>query len=240
MDFNIVKANIIDVVADAVVLPANSQLKEGSGVSAAIFEAAGRNNLKKACEKVAPCEEGKAVPTLAFDLNAKYIIHAVVPKWIDGEHNEYELLCSAYLYSLNIAEVMGCESIAFPLLASGNNGFDLEFAFQIAKESINSFSGTNLKNVTLVIYGEHIASIVKEQGYAFAEILAHDRKGGNKKELNEKLNLLWNKNKTVIVDIAKDVLPLGIEFLLNPKNKQEILEKAGQIVIDIVKESINK
>lgn len=36
---------------------------------------------------------------------------AAAYKWIDGEHNEYDLLSSAYISALNIADVMGCESI---------------------------------------------------------------------------------------------------------------------------------
>ena len=138
MKFDIVKTNIVNVHADAIVLPANTALKEGSGTSTAIFEAAGRKKLTQACKKIGSCEVGSAVPTLAFDLEAKYIIHAVVPKWIDGNHNEYDLLSSAYLSALKVADIMGCTSIAFPLLASGNNGYDLDLAFQIAKESINS------------------------------------------------------------------------------------------------------
>ena len=67
--------------------------------------------------------------TLAYNLDAQYIVHAVVPKWIDGTHDEYEELCAAYLSALNIADVMRCESIAFPLLAAGSNGFDLDLAF---------------------------------------------------------------------------------------------------------------
>ena len=51
MKFDLVKSNIINVTADAIVLPANSMLKEGSGASAAIFEAAGRKDLTKACKK---------------------------------------------------------------------------------------------------------------------------------------------------------------------------------------------
>lgn len=101
------------------------------------------------------------MPTLGYNLSSKYIIHAVVPKWIDGEHNEYDLLSSAYLAALNIAEVMRCESIAFPLLASGNNGFDKELAVRIAEESIESFQGVNLKKVFLVIYGDNMENYIK-------------------------------------------------------------------------------
>lgn len=79
MNFTVVRANIINVSADAMVLPANEKLKEGSGTSKAIFDAAERSKLSKACAEIGHCDTGSAVPTPAFDLNAKYIIHAAVP-----------------------------------------------------------------------------------------------------------------------------------------------------------------
>ena len=233
MDFNIVRANIAKVSADAIVLPANPMLKEGSGASTAIFEAAGRKKLAQACEKLAPCEVGSAVPTLAFKLNAKYIVHAVVPKWIDGEHNEYELLSSAYLSALNIAEVMGCESIAFPLLASGNNGYALDFAFQIAKESIASFEGVNLKKVTLVIYGDHIAAIVKEQGYAVAEIPEDLQKAALKKEHQEKQKKLLADGKEAAQKVLEDQIAKAIEWIKKPENQKKVYD-AGTLVFQLV------
>ena len=54
---------------------ANAVLKEGSGASTAIFEAAGRRKLAQACKKIGSCPVGSAVSTLAFNLKAKYIIH---------------------------------------------------------------------------------------------------------------------------------------------------------------------
>lgn len=44
MDFSIIKTNIVNIVADAIVLPANTMLKEESGVLIVIFEAAGGRN----------------------------------------------------------------------------------------------------------------------------------------------------------------------------------------------------
>ena len=161
MNFTVVRANIADFAADAIVLPANEYLKEGSGTSTAIFSAAGRSELTKACAEIGHCDTGSAVPTPAFDLDAKYIIHAVVPKWIDGEHNEYGALSSAYLTALNLADIMSCRSIAFPLLASGNNGFDRALAFKIAERSINNFEGKNIKDVILVIYDENAECFVR-------------------------------------------------------------------------------
>ena len=74
MKFEIVKANIIDVVSDAIVLPANEGLKEGPGSSKAIFSAAGRKELTQACKKLGHCNIGSAVPTLGYNLSSKYII----------------------------------------------------------------------------------------------------------------------------------------------------------------------
>ena len=166
MEFEIVRGNIAKISADAIVLPANTKLLEGSGASAAIFEAAGREKLTAACRSIGSCEVGKAVPTPAFSLEADYIIHAVTPVWNGGNSGEYDLLSSAYLSSLALADVMSCASIAFPLLASGNNGFDLELAFDIATNSIQLFEGQNLQKVFLVIHGDHIASIVKNKGFS--------------------------------------------------------------------------
>lgn len=150
----VVSGNIADAKADAIVLPANENLLEGPGASAAIFEAAGRSELTEACRKEGKCKVGSAVVTPAFNLDADYIIHAVVPKWRGGKHNEYDLLCSAYLSALNLADEMECESVAFPLLASGNNGFDYSMAFDIAKLSIQSFKASHLKQVFLVLFNK--------------------------------------------------------------------------------------
>lgn len=94
MQFEMIRNDITSMSVDAIVLPANSRLKEGSGTSKAIYERAGRKELEKAC-KAALKEYGKiyvggSVPTLAFNLNADFIIHSVVPKWIDGQHTKNE------------------------------------------------------------------------------------------------------------------------------------------------------
>lgn len=176
MQFEIIRNDITKMAVDAIVLPANTKLREGSGTSKAIFEKAGRRELEKACNVALKKDDqiyvGGAIPTLAFKLEAKFIIHAIVPKWIDGEHQEYERLSSAYLSALELADVMSCESIAFPLLASGHNGFDLNIAFEIAKESIDSYQPTNkLKRVMLVLYSARAMQIARTQGFLIEEVI---------------------------------------------------------------------
>ena len=218
MKMEIVKGNILNVKASALVLPANTGLHEGSGVSTAIFEASGRKELTEACRKLGGCEEGKAVATLAFDLDADYIIHAVVPKWEDGQHGEYERLCTAYLAGLKVADVMGIKSVAFPLLGSGNNGYDLEIALEIAVKSIGQFEGDNLKTVYLVIYGNRISKLVSEKGYEFSVV--PDEYVAIKKE----------KKKVTNTDALKIGLAKAGKVFANKENWMNMLEVAGAIV----------
>lgn len=239
MKFKIIKANIVDVASDAIVLPANEALKEGSGTSKAIFTAAGRKELTKACKELGHCSTGSAILTLAYNLSSKYIIHAVVPKWIDGEHSEYDLLSSAYLASLNIAEVMGCESVAFPLLASGNNGFDKQLAVRIAEESIKSFEGVNLKKVFLVVYGDTMETYMKSLGYNVLVIPAHVKMNDKKIHHQDKQKKLIADGKDVAQDILEAQLEKAIEWIKKPEN-QKILFEAGIAVFKLAFKKIKK
>ena len=229
MELEIIKANIVDVAADAIVLPANTKLKEGSGTSTAIFKAAGRKQLTQACKKLGSCEVGSAVPTLAYDLDAEFIIHAVVPKWIDGEHDEYNLLSSAYLSSLELADMMGCTSIAFPLIASGNNGYDPELAFQIAKENIDLFKGNNLTKAILVIYGDSTAVMIRKAGYSYSLLPEDAEKRKIQLEHRKKQKQLFEEGVEVAQQLLEEQLQKGIDYLKVPKNRQKLFDDAVKI-----------
>ena len=166
----ILEADITCIAADAVVLPANAELKEGPGASKAIFQAAGRKELQSACAKIGHVDVGSAAVTPPFRLGSGYIIHACVPKWVDGNHDEYDLLCSAYITSLKMADLLHCESIVFPLLASGNNKFDSGLAFEIATRSIQSFEGQYLKQVILTVFSDGMTKLVRSKGYPVVAI----------------------------------------------------------------------
>lgn len=229
MEFEIVKANIVDIVADAIVLPANTKLKEGSGTSTALFKAAGRKQLTQACKKLGGCDVGSAVPTLAYDLDAEFIIHAVVPKWVDGKHDEYNLLSSAYLFSLELADTMGCTSIAFPLLASGNNGFDPELAFQIAKENIELFKEKNINKAILVIYDDDIAVMVRKAGYSYSLLPEDIEKRRLRLEHKKKQKQLFKEGMEVAQQLLEEQLQKGIDYLKVPENRQKLFDDAVKV-----------
>ena len=120
MPFLMIRNDITKVAADAIVNPANRNLLQGSGTSRAIYRAAGEQELTASCEAIGRCDLGRAVCTPAFGLPAKYIFHAVCPAWHGGGFGEAEQLASAYHSALKLAAKYHCESVAFPLLSSGN------------------------------------------------------------------------------------------------------------------------
>ena len=152
MPFLMIRNDITKVAADAIVNPANRNLLQGSGTSRAIYQAAGEQELTASCEAIGRCDLGRAVCTPAFGLPAKYIFHAVCPAWHGGGFGEAEQLAGAYHSALELAAEYHCESVAFPLLSSGNYGYPKEQAFRIAVDTITQYVMEHDLTVYLVLY----------------------------------------------------------------------------------------
>ena len=135
MPFEIVRNDLTNMQVDAIVNAANSRPIIGFGTDSGVHKKAGRQ-LLIARRKIGKIAFGDAAVTPAFNLDAKYVIHAVSPIWQGGKKNETELLESCYTKSLQLALEYGCESIAFPLLAAGNHGFPKELALQIGRAHV--------------------------------------------------------------------------------------------------------
>ncbi|MDO5455440.1 MAG: macro domain-containing protein, partial [Eubacteriales bacterium] len=153
MPFRIIRNDITRVRADAIVNTANPKPQYGGGTDAAIYKAAGAEALLAQRKKIGLITPGEAAVTCAFRLPAKYIIHTVGPAWIDGKHGEFEILRSCYRKSLLLADQLGCESIAFPLIATGVYGFPKDKALEIALSVFREHLEDSELNITLVVFG---------------------------------------------------------------------------------------
>ena len=154
MAFRIIRNDITKVSADAIVNTANPRPRYVSGTDYAIYMAAGADELLKERQKIGNIETGQAAVTPAFALSAKYIIHTVGPEWVDGEHGEREAVKSCYENSLRLAKDWGCESIAFPLIATGVYGFPKADALQIAVTVFSEFLTDTDMEIILVVFDE--------------------------------------------------------------------------------------
>lgn len=256
MPFYLVNGDLVSMNVDAIVNAANVSLKMVEGVGRAIFHNAGDLEMTNACKAIGRCEVGQVVETPSFKiLNTKSIFHAVAPIYINGKHNEYNLLEDAYNNCLNLAISKNYTSIAFPLLG-GEFNWPLSDCYQVAKRTILNFLKNHDLDVYMVFY-KNIPNTIDDQLH---EKLFHYITSGfkieesNKKEENirfiDEVNLLFknsnlttkelaylaNCNKKTFKRILEDdtyipsknlALSLGIAFKLNSVELSEFLNYAG-------------
>jgi O-acetyl-ADP-ribose deacetylase (regulator of RNase III) len=131
----VARGDITQQAVDAIVNAANEGCLGGGGVDGAIHRAAGRE-LVEACRRlpeVVPhvrCPTGGAVITPGFRLPARFVIHAVGPRW--GMHDAPALLASAFRASLDLAEKEGLRTIALPAISCGVFRFPVDLAARLA------------------------------------------------------------------------------------------------------------
>jgi len=155
LKITVILGDITKLHVDAIVNAANHTLLGGGGVDGAIHRAAGPELLEE-CHTLGGCRTGEAKITAAYNLPCKYVIHTVGPVWYGGEHDEIKDLFNCYTNSMRLAEVYGCETVAFPCISTGVYHFPKEQAAQIAITAIKQISPTlkAVKEVTLVCFSE--------------------------------------------------------------------------------------
>lgn len=127
LKIEIIRGDLLEAECDAIVNPTDDLLSGSGGLDRMIHQRAGAS-LQKVCEKYrGKFGSSKAVVTESCGLKAKYIVHAAVPKWLDGEHGEWEALeecCRDIVFKAS--EKPDIKVLAVPLLGTGSNGFPME------------------------------------------------------------------------------------------------------------------
>lgn len=135
---------------DAVVNAANSSLLGGGGVDGALHRAAGPE-LLAACRALRASSlpdglpVGDAVPTPAFDLPARWVIHTVGPNRHAGQ-TDPGLLSSCFWNSLEVAVEVGAESLAFPAVSAGVYGWAPDEVARIAVGTVRAWASGSAGN----------------------------------------------------------------------------------------------
>jgi O-acetyl-ADP-ribose deacetylase (regulator of RNase III) len=157
----IIKGDITALAVDAIVNAANTGLRGGGGVDGAIHRAAGPR-LMAELEQVAGCPTGDAVRTRGYQLQARYVIHAVGPIWAGGAHGESELLARAYESAFaRASEANDVRSIAFPAISTGVYGFPKPEAARIAITSMRAHE-SEYERIVACLFDDASAALYRD------------------------------------------------------------------------------
>ncbi len=145
---------------DAIVNAANNAMRGGGGVDGAIHRAGGPEVL---AECVARFPHGLATGdagwTTAGRMPARWIIHTVGPNHTAGQRDR-NLLVSCYRRALEVADELGVNTIAFPLISAGIYGWPLVDAIDAAVSAIMA-SKSRVEQARIVVLREDILSSVR-------------------------------------------------------------------------------
>ena len=93
-----------------------------------------------------------------------------------------------------------------------------------------SFSGSNIKRVVLVLFGDHIASIVRRQGYKVIQIPENVKKEELKQAHKTKAKKIADDSKELAQIILEEQLQKGLDYLKNEKNREKIVDEGAAVV----------
>lgn len=147
------KGDITEMVVDAIVNAANTDLVLETGLAAAIRYKGGEK-IQEECERIGPIRLGAAAVTIGGKLKAYYVIHAASLR--PGEKPTPESLRAAVRSSLMRAEEKTIRSIAFPAIGTGVGEFPVEQCAEIMLKAVSDHikMRTSLEKIYFVLYDD--------------------------------------------------------------------------------------
>jgi O-acetyl-ADP-ribose deacetylase (regulator of RNase III) len=148
-ELEVIAGDVTKLEVDAIANAANTQLKHGGGVAAAISRAGGPAVQRESDEK-GPIGLGEAVETTAGDMPAKWVIHAATMEL--GGPTSAEIIEQATRSTLARAEELGCRSLALVAFGTGVGGFPLDEAARLMVGAAREHQG-GLERVVFAVRG---------------------------------------------------------------------------------------
>jgi len=167
----VVVGDITEQHVDAIVNAANPQLTHRGGVAGAIVRKGGRG-IQEESDACRPVPVGGVAVTSAGALPARYVLHAVGPRW--GEGGEARVLSSAVSAALLRARALGLASVALPAIGTGRSGYPVDQAATVLLSAVFSLVSAMpdgpIREVRVVLLDAHRAEV-------FARVLCDPRTG---------------------------------------------------------------
>jgi O-acetyl-ADP-ribose deacetylase (regulator of RNase III) len=122
----------------------------GAGVAGALKRAGGDEIEREALAR-GPIELGSAVATTAVRLRARYVVHGAVMG--QDLRTNAELVRTTTRSCLEVADGLGCRSLALPAFGTGVGGFPLDECARIMVGEARSFEPRSLERVVFAVFG---------------------------------------------------------------------------------------
>ncbi len=146
---------------EAIVNAANGHLAHGGGVAGVIARAAGQALVEESeaiVRRLGLLPTGSAVVTTAGRLPFKGVIHAVGPRY--GEGDEERKLFDALGAAFSCARERGWESVSFPAVSSGIFAVPLDIC---ARAYLRAARASPLRNVRLCLRDQPVIDAVLKE-----------------------------------------------------------------------------
>lgn len=167
VELRLMRGDLTQSKADAIVNAANQRLQHGAGVAGAIVRRGGKVIQAESDAWVnehGPVTHARAALTTAGDLPSKAVIHVVGPRW--GEGDEDRKLSLAVDAALVTAQEHQFKSVAFPAISTGIFGFPMDRAAQAMLAAVESFFGKvsdpSIQRVDIVLFDQGAANTFQE------------------------------------------------------------------------------
>ena len=159
------QADITKLAVDAIANAANTQLRHGGGVAAAISRAGGPDVQRESNER-APIGLGEAVATTAGEMTSRWVIHAATMEL--GGPTSAEITRRATASTLAAAEELGAKSLALVAFGTGVGGFPLDEAARIEVQEVRRHldGGSGLERVVFAVHGEDAEAAFRDAAEA--------------------------------------------------------------------------
>ena len=157
-ELEVIAGDVTTLEVDAITNAANTELKHGGGVAAAISRAGGPEVQRESDEK-APIALGEAVETTAGEMPARYVIHAATMEL--GGPTSAAVIERATRSTLAKADELGCRSLALVAFGTGVGGFPLEEAARIMVGAAREHRG-GLRRILFAVRGDEAERAFRE------------------------------------------------------------------------------
>jgi O-acetyl-ADP-ribose deacetylase (regulator of RNase III) len=151
IELEVLAADVTKLEVDAITNAANTELRHGGGVAAAISRAGGPAVQRESNEK-APIGLGEAVETTAGEMPARYVIHAATMEL--GGPTSAEIIARATRSTLRTADELGCRSLALVAFGTGVGGFPLDEAARLMVDAVHQHRPRSLERVVFAVHGD--------------------------------------------------------------------------------------